>query len=108
MAGALFFEDVGFGPELERGVGQAEAAGQPAHADQDRRRADVLGALDGRREDVVVREQLDRALPAPGGIRDEHDRVAALPPAADLGDPLGHAPGELDRGLTRDVQRPLP
>ena len=40
----------------------------------------------------------------PGELRDEDDRVAALAAAADLGDPVGHAAGELERRLTGDVQ----
>ena len=67
---------------------------------------DVLGALDRRREDVVVRQQLDRALGAARRVRDEDNRVPALAAAADLGDPFRHAPGELDRRLTGDVDAP--
>ena len=50
-------------------------------------RCGVLGALDRHREDVVVGEELDGALGAARRVRDEHDGVAALAAAADLGRP---------------------
>ena len=43
---ALLLEDVGFGVDLQPGVGQAEAARQAADRDQHRGVARVLGALD--------------------------------------------------------------
>ncbi len=58
------------------------------YADEHRCGPDVLGFLDRRGEDLVVREQLDRALGEPGGVRDEDDRVAGLSPVSDLGCPL--------------------
>ena len=86
--------------------GQAEAARQVADADEHRRGVRVLGALDRHREDLVVGEQLDRALGAALRVRDEHDRVAALAAAPDLGDPVRHAAGELQRRLTRRCASP--
>ena len=96
----LLLEDVGLGPELEPGLGQAEAAAQMADADEHGARVRVLGALDRRGEDLVVGEQLDRALGAARRVRDEDHRVAALAAAPDLRDPVRHAPGELERRLT--------
>ena len=91
----VFLEDVGLGPELEAGFRQPEPARQVAHADEHGCGPDVLGFLDRRGEDLVVREQLDGALGEPGRVRDEDDRVAGLSPAPDLRGPFGHAAGEL-------------
>ena len=101
----LFLEDVGLGPELEAGLGQAEAARQVTGPDQHGGPVGVFGALDRHREDVVVGEQLDGPLGAARGVRDEDDGVAALAAAADFGDPVLHAAVELHRRLTGDVAR---
>ena len=102
----LFLEDVGLGPELELCFRQPEAAAEMPDADQDGRRVRVLGALHRRGVDLVVGEELNRPLGAARRVRDEDHRVAALAAAADLLDPVLHAPGELDRRLTADVDRP--
>ncbi len=103
---ALFFEDVGLGPELELGLGQAEAAAQVADADEHRRRVRVARMFHRHGEDLVVGQELDRALGPAGRVRDEDHRVAALAAAPDFLDPVLHPPGELDRRLTPDVDRP--
>ena len=99
----LFFEDVGLGPELESGLREPEPARQVPDAHEDGRGADILGALDRRRVDLVVGEQLDRALGAPRRVGDEDNRVAGLTPAADLGRPVRDTAGELERRLTGNV-----
>ena len=73
---ALFLEDVGLGVDLQAGVRQPEAARQAADRDQHRGVPRVLGALDGNREDVVLLEQLDRALGAAGRGGHEQRRLA--------------------------------
>ena len=75
---ALLLEDVGLGPELQPGVGQAEARDRwptPTSTDAVVR---VLGALDRRGADLVVGEQLDRALGAARRVRDEDHGFAGL------------------------------
>ncbi len=61
---AFFLEDVGLGPELELGFRQAEAAAQMADADEHGRGVRVLGTLHRHGEDLVVGEELNRALGA--------------------------------------------
>ena len=72
-------------------------------ANEDGRGADVFGTLDRRGVDVVVGEELNRALGAPRGVGDEDDRVPGLAAAPDLGHPVRDAAGKLERRLTRDV-----
>ena len=97
---ALFFEDVGFGVDLQAGVGQPEAARQPADRDQHRRVPRVLGAIDRHREDVVFLQQLDGPFGAARRRRDEQRGVAVVAQPADLGDPVGHPAVQLDGRLT--------
>ena len=61
----------------------------------------VLGALDRHGEDLVVLEQLDRALGAARRRGDEQHRLALLAQPPDLGRPSRHAAVQLDGGLTR-------
>ena len=68
-------------------------------------RVRVVGMLHRHGEDLVIGQELDRALGTARGVRDEDHRVAALATATDLLDPVLHAPRELDRGLTPDVDR---
>ena len=71
-----------------------------------RPRVRLLGAFDRSGEDLVVGEELDRAL---GTARRSWRSTTIVSPAlaasADLGDPLGDAAGELERRLTGDVCR---
>ncbi len=99
----FFLEDVGLGPELQAGVRQTEAAGQPADADQHRGGVRVLGALHRHGEDRVVGEQLDGALGAALRVGHEHHRVAALPALLDVGDPILQAAAELPCRLRGNV-----
>src|SRR5262249_57972452 len=71
---ALLFEAVRLGIDLQAGVGQTEAARESADGDEDRRVLRVFRALDRNREDVVLLEQLDRALRPPRRRRDEQRR----------------------------------
>ena len=75
---ALLLEDVGFRVDLQRRVGQPEAARQRADGDEHRRRMRVLGAFDGNGDDVVLLQDLDRALGAAVAVGDEQHGVAAL------------------------------
>jgi len=101
----FFLENVGLGPELQARLRQPEAARQVACPDEHRRRPHFFRALYRRRENVVVREQLDRALREPGRVGDEYDLVARLAARPDRRDPVGHASGKLQRRLTRDMRR---
>ena len=101
---ALFVEDVGLGPELQRGVGQAEALRQPADGDEHGAGVRVLAAIDRRGRDLVVGEHLDRRArrgrrcwrrKRPSRRRSRASRNCA--------DPVLHAAGELHRRLRRDV-----
>jgi hypothetical protein len=89
---ALLVEDVGLGPELQRGAGQAEALRQPADGDEHRRGVRVLAAIDGRGRHLVVRQHLDDAIGAPLRVRDEDHGFAGLPRRAQLRDPVGTRP----------------
>ena len=59
---SLLFEDVGFRIDLQAGVGKTEAARQRSDRDEHHRVARVFGALHRNGEDVVLLQQLDRAL----------------------------------------------
>ena len=99
----LLLEDVGFGVDLQAGVGQPEAARQPADGHQHRGVPRVVGALDRNGEHVVLLEQLDRALGAARRRGDEQRRLAVVAQAPDLGDPVGDAAVHLDGRLAADA-----
>ncbi len=101
----ILFEHVGFGVDLKRGVGQPEAARQPADRHQHRRVPRIVGPLDGNGEQVVLLEQLDGAFgPARRG-GDEERRLAVFAKAPDLVDPVRDASAQLDCRLRPDVTR---
>ena len=101
---ALFLEDVGFGVDLQAGVGQPEAARQRADRHEHGGIARVLGALDRNREDVVFLEQLDRsARRGPRVAATNERRLALVAKPTDLRDPVGDAALQLDRRLTSHV-----
>ena len=100
---ALLLEDVRLGVDLQRRVGEPEAARQRADGDEHRRRMRVLGAFDRHGDDVVLPQDLDRALGAAVAVGDEEHGVAALARLADLGDPVADPAAELHRRLAGDV-----
>ena len=59
----------------------------------------VLGALDRDGDDLVLLQDLDRALGAAVAVGDEEHRVAALARLAHVGDPVVDAAVELHRRL---------
>ena len=100
---ALLLEDVGLGPELQR---RRRAAGSRARAGRCRRAPRAACASSARsigtREDVVVGEQLDRALGAAGECGDEERRSRRARARGRISaDPVLHAAVKLDRRLTR-------
>ena len=88
---SLFLEDVGFGPELELGFRQPEAAAEMPDPDEDSRRVRVRGALHRHGVDLVVGEELDRSLGAAGRVSHEDHRVATLAAATDFLHPVLYA-----------------
>ena len=98
---AFFLEDVGLGVDLQRRIGEPEAARQRADGHEHRGRMRVLGALDGNGDDLVLLQDLDGALGAAVTVGDEQHRVAALAGLPDVGDPVVDAPAELHRRLAR-------
>ena len=62
---ALLIEDVGLGPELQRGIGQPEAFRQMTDRDEHSGRVCVFAAIDERGGNLVVGEELDNAVRAP-------------------------------------------
>ena len=102
---SFLLEDVGLGPDLQCGVGQSKATGQPADSNEERGGVRVLGPFDRDGENLVVGQKLNGALRATLRVRDEDHRLAALAAAADFADPLGQAAAEFQRRLTRDVHR---
>ena len=87
VRGALLVEDVGLGPELERGIGQPEALRQAADGHQDRAGVRVFTAIDRRGRHLVVGQHLDDPLGPAGGQRHEHDRLTGRTRLAQLGRP---------------------
>ena len=102
---ALFFEDVGFGVDLQSGVGQPEAARQIADRDEHRRVTRVLGALHRDGEDVVLLQQLDRPFGPAWRRRDEQRRFALAAKPSNLRHPIRHATVHLHARLTSNVER---
>ena len=102
--GALFLEHIRLGDDLQLGAGQPEALRELADRDVHRDVQQLVGAIDQDAAQVVLREQLGRALGAPFGARDEQHGVAALAHALDFGDPLLDPSAEFDGRLAGDVQ----
>ncbi len=100
---ALFVEDVGLGPELQRRVRQPEALGQVAHRDEHGPRMRVLAPIDRRGGHLIIGQQLDDAIGAAGRVCNEDDGLARLPRVAELRHPVGYPPRKLHRGLRADV-----
>ena len=63
----------------------------------------VFGALGRRRDDLVVARDLEHPLGAARRGGDKHHQFLLLARAPDLGDPVLHAPAELDHWLTGHV-----
>ena len=103
VGAALLLENVRLGVDLQRAVGEAEAARQRADGDEHGGGMRVFGALDGHGDDLVLLEDLDRALGAAGAVGNEQHRVAAFARLADVGDPVVDPAAELERRLTGDM-----
>ena len=101
---AFLFEDVGFGPDLQSGVGRRNPRDRPL-TDEHRRVAHLPRALDRNGKDVGVLEQLDRPLGAAGSCRHEERRLAVVPEPADFRHPVRDAAAHLDRRLTTNAMR---
>ena len=102
---AVFVENIGFGEELEAGLREAKSSRQVAQGHEHRGVARIVGAVGLNGQDVVVLEQLDRALGPAGRGRDEQHRFAGLAQLPDFGDEVGDAAVQLDGGLAGDVMR---
>jgi hypothetical protein len=63
----------------------------------------VLGPFDRDGDDLVLLEDLDGALRAPGAVGDEEDGVATLARLTDVGDPVADTAAELEGGLAKDA-----
>ena len=102
---ALFLEDVGFGVDVQSGVGQPEAAREMADRDQDRCVTRVLGPLHGHGEQVVLFQQLDRPFGPAWRRGDEQRRFAFAAKPPNLRHPIRHAAVHLHARLTSNVER---
>ena len=92
---AFLVEDVGFGVHLQAGIDKAEAARERADGHEHGGGMRVFRQLHRQRDNLVLLQNLDRALGATGALGHEHHGVATLPRLADLDDPVVHATVEL-------------
>ena len=100
---ALLVEDVALDIDLQRRIGQPESARHRPDRDEHGRRMRVFGPLHRDGDDVVVAQNLHRALGAAGAVGDEEHGVAALPRLAHVRDPVADAAVELQRRLTANL-----
>ncbi len=103
--GAVFFENIRLGDDLQLGAGEPEALGELADRDVHRDVEQLIRAVDEHASQLVFAEEFRRPLGTPFRACDEQDGVAALPHPFDFGDPLLDTPTELHRGLAGNVQR---
>ena len=101
----ILLEDVGLGINLESGVRQPEPAGEPADGHEHGRVPRVFRTIDGNGEDVVLLQQLDRALGPARRRGDEQDRLSLVAEPSNLGNPIGNPALQLDGGLAANVSR---
>ena len=101
----LFLEDVRLRVHLQPRLGKTESARQQPGGHEHRCSMRVLRVLDRDREDVVLPQDLDRALGPPAAVGDQKHRVASFPRLADIGHPVRDPSAELQGWLTRDVAR---
>ena len=100
---ALFVEDIGLGVDLEPGVGQPEAPGEPPERHEYGGSVGVFDQIDGDRHELVLAQDLDHPLRPPSGFGHEHHTFAALSGLTDVEYPLRDAAVEGHRGLALDV-----
>ena len=101
----LLFEEIALGEDTDVGVAQPEAAGQMACCDQHRRATKVIRVGDRPGANLIVGEQLDRSLGAPGRRRHEEHGVALLLRGSDFIDPIADSAVVGECGSARHVTR---
>ena len=99
----LFFENIGFGVDLQAGIRQAKSSRQLADRDEHRGISRIVGAFDLNGEDVVVLEQLDGALGPAGRGGDEQHGFARLAQLPDFRHEVRDPAVQLDGGLAGDM-----